>query len=304
MNPVEPTKSRGLFRGSEFPRLLILAALMVAGWGLVWHFAENRQRQAELPPKAGPPPEPVRPDPSVVFETVSDRTAMSFRDNAAYAYLLEKARDQSPSELARQSRRDVLLTHLWERPEQYRGVPVHLLGTAMRVLRYESKLSKTGWLYEAWIVTPDANRYPYCCVTEEAPDGFPIGPDVSERVVFNGYFLKLMKYQAGDVPRGAPMLVGKLGWEPSAAADQAQPAQGRRESPLSWMLPVLGVLFLISLGRWIYQLSGYLSGPRAARGGNPPSDDLAEGKLDAWVESLGAPRSPDEPCHDPDEPGD
>ena len=57
---------------------------------------------------------------------------MSFRDNAAYAYLLEKARERTAAELARESRRDVFLTHLWERPEHYRGVPVHLLGTALR----------------------------------------------------------------------------------------------------------------------------------------------------------------------------
>ena len=88
------------------------------------------------------------------FETVTDRTPMSFRDNAAYAYLLEKARKLSPAELAAQSRRDILLTHIWERPELYRGVPIHLLGTARRVLRFESKLSQSGWLYEAWIISP------------------------------------------------------------------------------------------------------------------------------------------------------
>ena len=46
---------------------------------------------------------------------------------------------------------------------------------------------------------PDATKYPYSCVFEDAPDGFPLGADVFERVVFNGYFLKIMKYEAGDV---------------------------------------------------------------------------------------------------------
>jgi hypothetical protein len=286
MSRVEPTSSRRLFRGSELPRLLILAALMLVGWGLVWQFAHQRPQPAEPVAKADPAPAPVVPDKSDVFESVTDRTAMSFRDNAAYAYLLDKARQQLPSDLARQSRRDILLTHLWERPELYRGVPVHLLGTALRVLRFESKLSQTGWLYEAWIVTPDATRYPYSCVFEEVPEGFPLGPNVSERVVFNGYFLKIMKYQAGDVPRGAPVLVGKLGWEASPPAAAPMAAAPGRKAPLSWVLPVLGALFLISLGRWIYQLSHYLSAPRSRHAVTRPTEDLPEGKLEAWVESL------------------
>ena len=58
------------------------------------------------------------------------------------------------------------------------------------------------------------------CVFEDVPEGFPAGGDVSERVVFNGYFLKLMSYQAGDVPRAAPLLIGRLGWSPSAPASE------------------------------------------------------------------------------------
>jgi hypothetical protein len=269
---------------------------MVVGWGLVWLFAHQRPQPVEEPaPKAAAAPSPVVPDKSEVFETVTDRTAMSFRDNAAYAYLLEKARKQSPSDLARQSRRDVLLTHLWERPEQYRGVPVHLLGTAMRVLRFESKLSKTGWLYEAWIVTPEASRYPYSCVFEDVPEGFPLGPSVSERVVFNGYFLKLMKYQAGDVPRGAPVLVGKLGWEPAAEADAPVAPAGKARSLRDWFLPVLGVLFLISFGRWIYQLSQNLSLPGTSRPAARPSEELPDGSLDQWAAQQAGSTEPEEP---------
>ena len=107
-------------------------------------------------------------------------------------------------------------------------MPIHLLGTARRVLRFESKLSKTGWLYEAWIVAPDAPKFPYTCVFEEAPEGFPLGADVSERVVFNGYFLKIMKYQAGDVARGAPVLVGQIGWAPAAAPAGGAPRRRNR----------------------------------------------------------------------------
>jgi len=263
---------------------------MVVGWDLVWRFASQLPQPAEPVARAEPKPEPVVADHADEFETVTDRTPMSFRDNAAYAYLLEKARKQAPIELAAQSRRDILLTHLWERPELYRGVPIHLLGTARRVLRFESKLSRTGWLYEAWIVSPDAPKFPYSCVFEEAPEGFPLGADVSERVVFNGYFLKIMKYQAGDVARGAPVLVGQIGCEPHTA-----PAGGRAPATesnplLYWSLVVLGVMFLMSLGRWVFQLARFLSGPRSTIiPASHPAEDIAPGELDAWVDSLASP---------------
>ena len=294
---MDPSPSRRFFRGSELPRLLILAAIMVVGWGLVWQFAHQMPQPAEPPVTAAPRPEPVVPDKDVAFETVTDRTPMSFRDNAAYAHLIEKARGLSATELARTSRRDILLTHLWERPELYRGVPVHLLGTAMRVLRFESKLSKTGWLYEAWIVTPDASRFPYSCVFEEPPEGFPVGANVAERVVFNGFFLKIMKYQAGDVQRGAPVLVGKLGWEPTAVPVAVQPGgpAAQTNPTLYWSLVVIGILFFLSLGRWIYQLSHFLSGPRIRDHSLAhPTEDIPPEDLNAWVESVARPEPPEE----------
>ncbi|MDG3004102.1 hypothetical protein [Paludisphaera mucosa] len=273
------------FRGSELPRLALLAAVALAGWGAVWYFANRPPGPAPEPPlRAGAPPVAVEPDRSEVFETVTDRTPMTFRDNAAYAYLLEKARAHSPTELAAQARRDVFLTHLWERPEHYRGVPVHIQGAALRVARFESKLSKTGWLYEAWVVTPDARRYPYDCVFEQPPDGFPIGTEINERVAFNGYFLKVMKYQAADVARGAPVLVGKLGWEPRPADSPVKESN----KVLYWSMVVVGVLFLVSLARWVSQLLHYLTFPR--RNGTPSRtfpDEIPPDDLQAWVESQG-----------------
>jgi hypothetical protein len=269
--------------------MVVLSGLMLVGWGLVWRYANQVPVPAEPVPRATSQPEPVVPDRSEVFETVTDRTPMSFRDNAAYAYLLEKARGFTPAELARQSRRDILLTHLWERPESYRGVPVHLLGTARRVLRFESKLSKTGWLYEAWVIPDEARKFPYDCVFEEPPEGFPLGSDVSERVVFNGFFLKVMKYQAGDVARGAPVLIGKLGWEPHETAEPAPAAARRIESNplLYWSLVVLGAMFVISSGRWIYQLIRLLAPARdPGREFRGPTRDLSDDELDAWVHTV------------------
>jgi hypothetical protein len=273
----------GFFQGSELPRLVVLAVVMVVGWALVWTYAGRPPEPAEPPTAANDNPEPIVPDRSIEFETVTDRTPVGFRDNAAYALLLERARGQTPEQLAAISRRDVFLPHLWQNPESYRGIPIHLLGTALRVLRYPSKLSRTDWIYEASIITPDAPRNPYVCVFEQAPEGLPIGANVSERVVFNGYFLKIWKYQAGDVARGAPLLVGRIGWEPRETAHG-----GGASRTLRWSLFAIAAMFLVSLGRWVYQLiRAFTVAPSAGRHSTtPPVAELDPRALHAWTESM------------------
>lgn len=276
----------GLFRGSELPRLVILVTIALAGWAAVYAFA-NRANPAAAPPPvvlAGAAPPKVEPDRSPEFESVSDKTPLSFRDNAAYVRLLTESREATPDALANASRRDVLFTHLWERPTNYRGVPVHLLGTARRVLRYESKLSPTGWLYEAWVFTADGQSHPYVCVFEDPPANFPIGPNLSERVVFNGYFLKLMRYEAGDVPRAAPMLVGRLGWNP--------PEPNSADSPFRttfWLAAAVALMFAVSLTRWLFQLRRSLSRPRARPAisfRDRPNENIDPETLAQWVEDT------------------
>jgi hypothetical protein len=271
------------FQGSELPRLLVLAVVMVVGWALVWQFAKKLPQPTEPDLVVAAKPEPIVTDRSVAFETVTDRTPREFRDNAAYSLLLDRARGKTPAELAAVARSDVVLAHLWQNPEHYRGVPIHLLGAATRVLRFESKLSKTGWLYEAWIFTREDALVPYACVFEEAPSGFPIGTNVSERVVFNGYFLKIMKYQASDVARGTPVLVGRIGWEPHEPT-----AVDGGNSILRWSLIAIAVMFVTSLGRWAYQLYRLFTAPPVSPllSAGSPTEEIDTATLEDWVHSM------------------
>ncbi len=280
---------------------MILLAVLVGGIWAFWQYGRSRPIPVVPPAVAGPPPKPVEPDRSVEFESVSDRTPMTLRDTAAYSLLIHRARGKSAVQLAAESRRDLFLTHFWERPEHYRGVPVHIDGTALRVLRYESKLSRNGWLYEAWIETPETGRYPYVCVFEDPPKGFPIGPNVSERVVFNGYFLKIMKYQAGDVARGAPLLIGRIGWDASQSAFAKAPGSG---STLRWTLILLAVMFVVTLVRWLATVRGsFRRGDRPAARFSP-TDEIDAEALDRWVRSAAdepenpTPANPEKPDSD------
>lgn len=235
-----------LFRGTELPRMLVLLAITIVGVVFLWRYIYLKKAGP-----LGPPPllaeeaaDPIKPDKSPEFEGVTDRSKVGLRDTAAFVKLLDRARETSASDLARASRRDVYFSHLWNNPKNYRGVPVHLLGTAFHITHEPSKHSKSGWLYHAWVVTPEGGSNPYVCVFEDAPKKLPIGDNLSERVVFNGYFLKILAYQARDKERGAPMLVGRIGWTPEP------PPRDDRSYLLQFMLIAVGTAFVISFFRW------------------------------------------------------
>ena len=47
---MEQSPSRKFFRGAELARLLVLAVLMVAGWGLFWEYVHKQGEPAEPEP--------------------------------------------------------------------------------------------------------------------------------------------------------------------------------------------------------------------------------------------------------------
>lgn len=279
---MDDSKAGRIFQGTELSRLLILLAIALGGWLAVWHyFFRPRAEPAERPNVVAGKPAPVVPDTSVEFETVKDKTPLGFRDMAAYNKLLDEARDPG---LVASARRDIFFAHLWQKPEGYRGVPVHLVGIARRVLYYESKLSKTGWLYEAWIFTPDSHRLPYVCVFETAPKGFPIGPNVGERVSFDGYFLKLMAYEAADVPRASPLLVGRIGWAPDTTVGPVEIASDRS---MYYLAGGVALMFVLSMIRWgVYLRRSLTPKPRPSSILEHPNEKISPEALSAFLADV------------------
>jgi hypothetical protein len=282
---VDESESTRFFRGNELPRLLGLLSIALLGWVLVWHYLFRTSPKIEEPELvvAGKPAEIV-PDSSPEFESVKDKTSIGFRDMAAYDKLLTRARDATADSLAADARRDVFYQNLWQSPKEYRGVPVHILGVARKVLYYKSNLSRTGWLYEAWIITPDLPLNPYVCVFEEAPKGFPVGQNTSERVVFNGYFLKLLAYEAADRERGAALLIGRVGWNPRTAGKAKPGASG---NSVYYLAGAVLVMFVISLTRWILMLRRSLR-PRPINRAlfNHSTEEIAPEELSSFLATL------------------
>ncbi len=66
----------------------------------------------------------------------------------------------------------------------------------------KSKLVASGKLYELWITPPDRERELFACVAEKLPEGFQVDASDGEPVVFHGFFLKVIVYEAVDSRRG------------------------------------------------------------------------------------------------------
>lgn len=290
-----------MFQGNELPKLLLMLAIAVGGWAVLWNYVHRVEPDPPEPEElVSGIPAPVEPDRSPEFETVTDKTPIAFRETAAYDTLLTRAREATPEALARDARRDIFYNHLWHDPGHYRGVPIHLRGIARRILRYESKLSESGWLYEAWVITPDqvGPLNPMICVFEDAPNGLRIGMDVSEKVTFDGYFFKLMPYNALDKPRAAPLLVGRLGWKP-----ERRVAISPNRS-YYWLAGGVALMFVVTLARWFLQLQKSLRPkPTLTLLADRPTETIAPEQLSSFLENLAAEdESSPEPTLDEPEP--
>ena len=245
-----PGSSR-FFRGKELLGLGLFIVIAMVGFPLV--ISQSRSLSeigaSDTPTKVAPDPRPIVADESIPFQAIRDKTPSQFREVAAYAELLKRARDSQPAVLAKMSRRDVFFTHLWERPSKYRGVPVHLEGTLLKLLNYEAnaELTEKKNLYEAWFITSESRPFPYVVVFEDPPAGLTIGSEMNEPIVVDGYFFKLLGYRAGDVPRAAPLLIGKVALPQSSTKVAVGARPPHAAEPSRWSNPAfVAVVALIS----------------------------------------------------------
>ena len=289
-----------MFRGTELPRLVFLVAIVLAGWPMFLLYA--RPRADDRPP---PPPlpaaevRPVVPDDGIEFQALTDKRPIQLRESAAYGELLRRARETPADKLAASSRRDILYTHLWERPKLYRGVPVHIEGTAKRILTYEvnPELAPKGRLFEAWVYSDENRAFPYVLIFEEPPADLPLGHDLFHRVTFDGYFMKLLSYQAGDNLRAAPLLIGRLRSIPPQADAPAPMVELRNFSRRNGFVIVFVLLFVYLAIRVFFQIRKALAPSRPPRDPFPIDQALPPDQVSEWLENL-SDEKPDRPAGD------
>ena len=205
--------------------MLFLLAILAVGWPIVLMNMRGRQPRPDplAPARAAEVPPLPPPDTSLPFRGIVDKRPLNPRENPAYAELLQRVRAATPETLEKVARRDVVFSQLFDNPARYRGLPIHVEGTALRVLAQEvtdSKIFPKGKYYEAYIVTPDSQNFPWVLVFEDAPADLTVGDRLWQRVEFNGYFFKWMPYQsgkAGQVFLNSPILVGRFPRAPISA---------------------------------------------------------------------------------------
>ena len=141
---------------------------------------------------------------------MKEKEPLAFRELAAYAALLKRARDSKLADLAANASRDLGIRELWDHPDDHRSDLVELRGFVRGIVSRESKLVASGKLYELWIAPPGREREVFACVAEKLPQGFQVDASDGEPVVFHGFFLKVIVYEAVDSRRGAPLLIGRF----------------------------------------------------------------------------------------------
>lgn len=280
------------FRGSELSRLWVLIAVLALGIPFVVILRPRGREEPPPPPVRAGEAELPAPRLGPAFVGVSDKVRMSEEDTPALTELLAEARGNTPAAWAEQARRDVLYTHLWEHPARFRGVALHLEGTALRSLTYDvgPDVSPKRRLYEVWFTTPESHRFPYAVVFEDPPKDFPIGPDISESIRVDGYFLKLLGYQGGDAARAAPLLVGKLTWVRSAS-----PVSSRLfREPSFWTLAPLAILGAYAAVRLIMVARRLQTGRPASRPARR-TEPVPQETIAAFLQDLEVPREGADP---------
>ena len=295
----------GFFRGSELPRLLILVGILIAGFPLCLMFARSDDEPKKAPPTTvlADSLTPIQPETSPAFQVIQDKTKIQSKETPAYAFLLEKARTTSPQELDKVARRDVLLTHLSERPEKYRGVPIHLTGWAKKIITYEvaPALVPTGRLFEVWFYANEAPAFPYALIVQDPPKGLEIGVEVDVPVVVDGYFLKQMAYQAGDKPRWAPLLIGRMKFVPPAAPAPGVLTDLKQLPRVYWLIAVMVVFGFYMAIRMINQIRRFeVVSLKQSRLSAESSNTLSPDELSTLISEL--PNIADDPTEktDPD----
>jgi hypothetical protein len=288
--------TNGLFRGTELVRLLVLSALMIAGWAFLFGPFRSRPRPVPTPAPVVETIAPLPPpDPGPEFQGLQDRHPLTARDNAAYAALLDRVRALSPSELAATARRDVRFSQVLEDPSRFRGLPIHVEGTVRRVLRQDvsgSKLFRDGVYYEAYLFSADSVNYPWFLVFEEPAKGQPVGDELFWDVKFDGFFLKLLAYHAADTARFAPVLVGRISHRGgvSGPGSGAVPSAGGGLD-LRWVALFVLVLAVYLALRAAFVLRRKPSW-RTSKGTAGVTDTIEPEELSAWLEQESAAESP------------
>ncbi len=160
----------------------------------------------------------------------TDHSELTVADLAAYRVALTETSTSDTPPVP------ITFRDLWSHPETYQGRRVQVEGRIVRRFR-QGAFGTFPPLVEAWAVTPTGD--PFCLVFPDPGAGDRTTPASTTSVRFAGTFLKRIRYQGGDMPRLAPLIVGPR--PPVALARPSDPAEVRQKNP-SWLDGPIGLV--------------------------------------------------------------
>jgi len=300
----------GMFRGADLPRLMsglvMLAVLYLlfvrfrdadtwrwlakaSGTPVETATAPPSQKQKPAPPlpaAAGPTDED--PDQAETareeFQALTDGTlALGREEMEPYDRLVVWVKNQSYARLYARAKKGLRYTNLYDGAERHRGELV-ALNVEIRLASDEGKNRDGVHLHEAWAVTDQSLSRLYDLVVVDFPTGIPLGQFIREKAKFVGYFLKIQGYESGSAkpgqaPEKAPLLIGRLQWEPVAAP----PVDNT--PPWGWGLGLLAAVGLLLGLSWAS--SRWLRRKAAPRSMIADADSGEVIPIEAWLERAG-----------------
>lgn len=216
----------------------------------------STQAQSEEGP-LHPDDEPLKLDLSGF--AIEDRAPIrTFQENKyeanGYCLALITANNTSLERFAKNGRRDLTFAHLYEEPQKYRGVVVHVEGRIKRIRRFDppetARRNGVKDLYEGWIFDLKiSGANPVCIVFTELPAEFKVGEELKGEVAFDGFFFKRYRYKAGDGTRDSPLLIGRA---PVMLPGSPSPGDNGKQMLYTFISLVAGTMLLTLFLAWWY----------------------------------------------------
>ena len=148
------------------------------------------------------------------FSMVVDKIPLQAVEGPIYHQLLARAREKSPDALTKEAaeflqkritqadprQKFSQFVDILKHSAEYRGQPVALRGRILRLVRYPALENEQDieWLYEASLITDDAQGNSTTIVCLDKPTEIPLGEQLIGNVSVTGYFLKIHRVPARD----------------------------------------------------------------------------------------------------------
>jgi hypothetical protein len=289
-----------LFRGTERARLItgiVMLAVLAMLYSRMrdpdtWRWLTPNPTVVPQQPVQSPPAAtgPTDEDPdqakaaSEEFQAVTDGTRqLQPEEQEVYDRLVEWVKHQSFAALRRRARHNLWYTDLYDVPDKHRGVLV-ALDLDVRRAQFVGENRYGVRLHEVWGLTDESRGRLYDVIVVDYPNGMPLGYDINAKAEFAGYFMKLQGYEPAAAKPGAPhekapLLIGRLQWEPTAVPST--------DNTLEWTigLSLLAAIVALITLRWAYRKCfSPTAAPRSAIPGPAETEVIS---VETWLEQAG-----------------